>query len=352
MKNYLLFLAAALFLISACQSNDKDSDTEIAFDQTGFLQQEANIISSAYSNLARDINELQLLTDSFVANSTSTRLQSLQNSFKKTYLTWQNVSHYEFGPASSLTLKSNVNLFATDSSLIESNIQQGIYNVDLLANKNAKGLPALDYLLHHSKDSIVLAEFNNQNRKQYLQAAVNNLTTLANQVNTDWANYETSFITAKGTDVGSGTGLLVNALNQHLERFFRDGKIGIPLGVRSAGIARPRYTEAFYGQFSIELAKANLEAMRKCYLGENGLGLDDYLQASDAAALDQQIQDQMNLIDLKLSAISNPLSNAVVSNSQSVQELYNECQKLIVYWKVDLPSRLGILISYQDNDGD
>lgn len=352
MKKLFYSFLAISFLVSSCASDDKKSEEEIDFDQSGFLQQEANIIASGYSNFATQINQLEIAVDSFINSPNSNNLNSLQMHLKESYLSYQAVSHFEFGPASSLGFKSNVNIFATDSILIEGNIQQGNYNLDALSNKNAKGFPAIDYLLFHAADSIIIVELSNPNRTQYLQSLVANLRQIASTLNSDWNSYQASFIAAKGTDVGSGSGLLVNALNQHFERYFRDGKIGIPLGVRSSGIARPRYTEAFFGQFSIELAQANLNAMRNCYLGAGGTGLDDYLRASDAAELDQRIQDQMNMIDLKLNAIANPLSSAVVSNSQAVQELYNECQKLIVYWKVDLPSRLGILISYQDNDGD
>ena len=92
--------------------------------------------------------------------------------------------------------------------------------------------------------------------------------------------------------------------------------------------------------------------MKECYLGGSGIGLDDYLKASDAAELDAQIQAQFNVIEGRLIAINNPLKKAVINQSQEVQALYNELQKLIVLWKVDMPSRLGVLISYQDNDGD
>jgi hypothetical protein len=31
---------------------------------------------------------------------------------------------------------------------------------------------------------------------------------------------------------------------------------------------------------------------------------------------------------------------------------YNEVRNMVVYLKTDMPSALGILITYQDNDGD
>ena len=46
------------------------------------------------------------------------------------------------------------------------------------------------------------------------------------------------------------------------------------------------------------------------------------------------------------------MPDAIQSKNSELNETYSEIQKLIVYWKVDMPSRLGVLITYQDNDGD
>jgi len=53
-----------------------------------------------------------------------------------------------------------------------------------------------------------------------------------------------------------------------------------------------------------------------------------------------------------LESLSDPLSENIVNDQTQVEATYAELQKLIVLFKVDMPSRLGILITYQDNDGD
>jgi len=42
----------------------------------------------------------------------------------------------------------------------------------------------------------------------------------------------------------------------------------------------------------------------------------------------------------------------VVGQQQDAFEVYAELQALVVLWKVDMMSALGILVTYQDNDGD
>lgn len=347
---FLLCFTASLW---ACDPDKKDDKKDISFDQAAFLNNlSSQIILPAYANLKVKTNELSNSIDTLVAHKNNSNLKNTQTKLKATYLAWQKVSFLRFGPDMAIGLGANVNTFPTDTAAIENNIFQNNTQMDLLSMDNKKGLPALDYLLQHLNDSSILAELDN-NRVQYLNAVVLDLKTKIETVANKWTtSYKADFNSSLGTDVGSATGQLINALNLHFERFFRDGKIGIPIGVRSSGIHRSEDAEAFYGGYSVALAQANFKAMVEFYNGKDGLGLDDYLIASDASSLNQTIQTQMSIIEIKLNALNDPLAKEIKDNNPALAETYNEIQKLLVYWKVDMPSRLGVLISYQDNDGD
>ena len=56
----------------------------------------------------------------------------------------------------------------------------------------------------------------------------------------------------------------------------------------------------------------------------------------------------MNQVD----AIDRPLEAWLVEEAGAADQLYTDLQQLVVYLKVDMTSSLGILISYQDTDGD
>lgn len=349
-NNFIALLMIALFALSCEQ---KDSDTKEDLNQSNFLGNTSTLISSSYAEFNQAADALNASIDSLTEQPVQQNLDRAQEKLKEAWLLWQTVSMYDFGPAENAALKSEINVFKTDTLQIENNISSGNYNLDQIAMKDAKGFPALDYLLNSDLDVNIWTSLKvNSNRGSYLKAVSLDIKNKVNQVNASWASYQNDFINAEGTDVGSSTGMLVNALNQHFEKFFRDNKIGIPLGVRSSGIARPDFVEAAYGNYSIELCKANLNAMKTLYKGNGAYGLDDYLIAVDAADLDSRIQDQIEMISLKLNALSDPLAEQIASNPTMVQEAYNEMQKLIVLWKVDMPSRMGILITYQDNDGD
>ena len=362
LKFNLLNLIFCLSLFS-CVDDDSGKDQDKNVNQTEFLKNSAIIISESYddakqssANLAASIESFKLIADQ--RSLTDSDLSSLKDNLKAAWKDWQKISLYSFGAADQLALRSNVNIFKTDTLSIESSVQFGTFNLEQLSSKDAKGFPALDYLLNSKSSSQANAAFNSDsNRINYLTAVANDIASRIKAVHEDWNNNRSNFESKLGTDVGSSTGMLVNAINQHYEKFFRDNKLGIPLGVRSAGIARPDFCEAVYGGYSVELVKDNFFAFKRFYTGItnnsiNGYGLDDYLIAADAADLDNQIQAQINLIDLKINALSDPLPQQIQSDPQAVQDAYNEIQKLIVLLKVDLPSRIGVLITYQDNDGD
>jgi hypothetical protein len=302
---------------------------------------------------------MQMAIDSLAAQPSQQNLDAAQAALKTAYLGFQKVSHFDFGPAETTALKSSVNIYKTDTAKINASISSGSYNLDQLSMKSSKGFPALDYLLFGKLDAENIKAFQQQtNRCEFLKVVTMDIKAKANATASEWeSSYQSYFVGQEGTDAGSSTGILVNSLNLHFEQNFRDYKIGIPLGVRSSGIPRPDFCEAVYGQYSIELALENFKAMKNLYLGVgstngNSYGLDDYLIASNATELNTSIINQLNTIELKLNTLSDPLPAQIDANPSAVQEAYTEMQKLIVFWKVDLPSRMGVLITYQDNDGD
>ena len=97
----------------------------------------------------------------------------------------------------------------------------------------------------HAAEADILNEFTNDpmatNRISHLEAIVADIKSRVTKVRDEWVTggYSTTFKNAKGTDVGSSLGQLVNSYARHYEVYFRDGKIGIPVGIRSLGVSNP-----------------------------------------------------------------------------------------------------------------
>ena len=359
-------------LIISCKKKDDAVSPDNSFDRVALLTNLGNnIIIPNYQSLVNAVNKLDSAITAFNANPNASNLTNLQNIFKDSYRAWQYCSVFEIGPADTEFLRANSNTFPTDTTRINTNVSSGTYSLAAAANLAAKGFPGLDYLLFGTgaDNAHILAKYttdaNATNRKKYLKDLSAELKTNTTFVLNSWllstdGNYIKTFISASGTDVGSSLGLLINQLNLDLD-ILKNNKLGIPLGKQSNGAQLINKTEAFYSGISAELALIELQTMQNIYLGKStvqgdGVGLDDYLiqlnSQYNGGTLNDAIKNQFATAITKLQAVPDPLSNTILNNTTVVNSAYTEAQKLLVLLKTDMPSALGVQITYADNDGD
>jgi predicted lipoprotein len=364
MKKNLLYLALTMSIIFTSCKDDSSLTKNVNFDRTGLLSHYADhIITRHYKSLNNSIDELDSVWTKFKSSPSEVNLTILQNAMNNTYKAWQFCSVFEIGPAEQILLRANINTFPTDTFQISSNIQSQNYNLSNASNLDAKGLPALDYLFNkynNSEDQITYLT-NNKNQ-QYINNVLLDVKDKVEFVYSAWifGNYPSQFVNNNGVDVGSSLGMLVNQLNFDYE-IIKNPKVGIPLGKKTMGAILPEMTEAYYSGISKELILLNIESIQNNFNGNvtstiTGVGLDDYLDAVNAqhngVNLSIKINEQLNIAKQKVSALPANLSDAIRTNPTAVEEAYNEIQKAIIYMKTDMPSALGIMITYQDNDGD
>ncbi len=360
-------LSILIIVLAACNScNNKGPDDTLAFDQEPMLVNYANnFIIPNYTTFASDVDQLKTNVSTFTQTPSSDNLTSLRNSWKTALMNWQKVSVYEFGPAADVLLRENINLYPTDTTIIASNIVNGGYDLNSVSNYSAKGFQAIDYLINGTAntDAAIVAYFsdslNGQKRCEYLSAVTSDISEKTTQVKNNWETYSTQFTISTGTDIGSSTGLMINALNRYWEVYLRDGKIGIPSGSRSfSGTPLPEKVEAYYyGEFSTDLCLEAVKNLKQLYLGGQAEGLDNYLIHYDAKttsgeSLNDAINAQFDKIIALLEEIGDPLRTQVVDNNAKAKEIFNEMQALAIMLKVDMPAAIGTLITYSDNDGD
>lgn len=371
LKGLLLIAISVIVAISSCKKKKEDEmEVENTFNKSEMLSNIGNsIILPQYLTLKNKIDTLQLLCADFNSNTNATNLTLLRQHFINTYKAYQWASTFEFGQAEIDVFRANLNTFPCDTAQINSNIASGIYDLNTVSNIDAKGFPAIDFLLYRNNqnDSYIVSLFNsyaNANAKTYLTDLItemqNKTTTIYNAWKNDGGNYISTFQSNTGSDVGGSIGMLVNQLNFDFE-ILKNARIGIPLGKQTLGIPLPEKTEAYYSGISLELINEHIQSIENIYLGRSkqgndGLGLDDYLTHINArygaGSLNDAIKSKFNSAKTKLALIPPTLSQAVVSNPSIVDNAYAELQQLIVLLKVDMPSALGVLITYQDNDGD
>lgn len=378
MKSRIILLGfvvlQAAFLFTGCKSDSKNN-TDVSYDKAGLLKNLGeNIIVPSYTDYSKSTADLLQKMTAFNAAPDAAKLTDLQNAYKVSYKNWQRVFNFEFGPASDNQLLNSSNIFPLNATLVESNITSGNYDLNSASNSDAKGFPALDYLLYKEKGDNVkqLALYTTDSkasgRKEYLKRVVEDLNTRAQKVTKEWSatggNYVGKFTASTGSDIGSSIGLMVNGLSLTYERHTRDGKVGIPAGVRNiiSGKPEPTRVEAFYEEnMSIELALENLKSIENFMIGKgkdgvDGKGLYDYLDALGAkkngTLLSKEMGASFAKINAKLKGLSGSMQKEVVSNQKNVKAVFDDMQELIVMIKVDMSSAFGVTITYADNDGD
>lgn len=366
---FLLCLGFAV-VMGAC-NDDAGKEEEMNFDQQALLSNLGqNVIFPNYADFKAKTNALKTAVTAFTTQPTTESLATAREAQKEAYLAWQYINLYEFGPAADLALRMNVNSFPARYTTIEDNIASGSWDLKSFTSVDQKGLPALDYLLFAGTDinetlEAYISDEHAENRLQYLQDVSTDLNAFSEEVYKGWhpeeGNYLGTFSTKTGNSAGSSLSLLVNQFNQGYE-LIKNKKLGLPLGKKSLeGETFPLAVEAYYSGFSLELMQANLLSVENTFTGKangaDGVGLDDYLDAIYQAGIIQEdlsaeIMQQLTKIKNAVDAISNPLSQALENNTTAANQAYEEIQQLVVLIKNDMPSALGVLITYFDNDGD
>jgi predicted lipoprotein len=364
-----LLLIAILFNCKKKKLTEDEDALETSFDKPAMLSNYAdNVIVPNFINAKTSLDSFALAYTAFLQNKTVANLIVVRQKFNSAYIKFQHISLYEFGPSESELVRSNFNTYPTDSVQVKSNISNGSYNLGTLANLDAKGFPAIDYLLYgkNCTDADIVTLFDTDshaaNRITYLNDCLAEMQTKLNSIVNTWnTSYKSAFTASTGSEIGSSLGLLINQLDFEID-LLKNGKIGIPLGKKSLGVQLPEKCEAYYAHtISVSLAKECLLSIEDTYLGRasngsDGIGIDDYLDAikaqHNAGTLNQAIKDQFAVTKSKLALVPEPLSATITTNSAVVDAAYIEMVKLLVLLKTDTPSALGIVITYQDGDGD
>lgn len=359
MKDYstkIFFLLITAVLITSCKEDEKPE-----FDRKAMLTNMASaVIIPAYQTLNLSLAAFNTAALDFIANPTTTTLADLRTQYITTNKNYQRCAMYSFGPALDYGIKGSFNTYPTDSAKIEANITAGTYTLGAVSNTTAIGFPAIDYLLYFGSDSEIITKFTTDsdaaNRKIYLTDLIFKMKTEFQPVLDQWnESYLSTFIAADGNDVASSCSFLLNEFVKDIE-LIKNAKIGIPSGQQTGGATLPNYVEAYYSGLSTTFAYESLVGLETCFTGGIGSGLDDYIRDVESDEITTSLADkiiaQFGVCKTKTDALADPLSSTVISNSGSVNDVYLELKKLVVLCKTDMTSMLGILITYQDNDGD
>lgn len=362
-KKILPLVALVLFAAAwSCRKKEKPKPIEpVVFDKQAMLLNYAdNVILPAYADFSAKLNGLAEAFGTFSASPSAGTLDEVKQHYFEACNAYQLISPFEFGPAENAVVRMNFNVFPVDTKKVNKNISSGSYDLATVSNLDAKGFPALDYLFYGEGAQVTAAYTSQPNRGVYSAAVITEMQNRISTVISGWDGYRNTFVNSLGTDVGSSIGFLVNNINFELD-YLKNAKVGIPLGKKSLGQKLPEHCEAVYSGYSIPFALKTLEAIENLYRGRalagtDGKGFDDYLVHLNSqhvnGTLASAIDQQFGVARARLEAIPSPLKEQVISNPELVDSAHTELLKLLVLLKTDMPSALGVVITYQDGDGD
>ncbi len=357
----ILMVVLTTLSISCRKNNNSPSDN--GMDRKPMLENYAsNYIVPAYADMVRQLSTLKTSIEAFTGNPDATTQAAAQAAWRNAYITWQKVDLLEFGPAFDKSLRTYMNIYPVTVSKVEGNIS-GSYDLETFGNKDAQGFPALDYLLNGTALDKYTTDPQAANRKQYLLAVIDKMLQKTTEVRNEWNDYKTSFISNTGTDAGSSLSQMVNNYVLYYERYFRSGKIGLPVGAMS-GIAKVDLTEAFYTQdLTKELTVTAMNSVINFYSGKSydgastGEGMKSYLAAigtkdDNGMLMADLITQEMNEALSSIQKLNGTLQDNIQNNRTAVLNTYEQIQEVVPLLKVDMVSAFSISITYTDNDGD
>ncbi len=348
---------------TGCTSNNNPTQE---FDRKAMLADlSAKLIVPAYERVDAAMLRLQSAINAFTQAPSQTLLHDARQQWDSVAYAWMDAVSFDFGPAETLygNLSVNIGTFPADSVGIEQFIASGdtaLQNFE----RDTRGLYGIEYLLFAGSDQEIVDQFTGaggQLRSAYLRSIMRRMYGELHAVYQEWTqSYATSFVSRNGTDAGSGTSELFNAMNISYE-MIKNYKLGLPLGLRAGQTSvEPTKVEAYYSGRSIELITRHYHAVMNIWDGRalDGskiLGFKDYLQAlpSGDRLIDETLQ-QRKSVDSALAAVptTTPLSDQIVTNPQPAITLQAELQKLTRFLKSELSSLTGLAITYASGDGD
>jgi hypothetical protein len=354
---HYLFAAALAVPLLLVRCKDKEEDQPEDFKKEEILTNLAdNYIIPGYSALQSELNGLAVSWSDFVATPDQVHLDAVRSDWQTANVVFQKVKLFELGPAMTVGLSSALGTFPADTTQIESNITSGGYDLATAANIDAIGFESLDFLLYgyDALNKLTVSA----NRRSYVTDVIAKMLNEVNTVVNGWNNgYRTTFIEGTGTSSTSPFSLLVNQFCKDYE-MAKSAKLGIPIGTQTLGIQQPLYQEARRSGFGKTLLAANIEAIRNVFLGRswngssNGSGFDDYLSALDKSSLASTIDTRFAYLETQPGSWTGSLEDMMESSPATLEDYYDYMQGTVVYIKTDMASAFGVLITYQDNDGD
>jgi len=367
MKNWIVIIVSFV-MIAGC---GKTEDTDNFGKNEMFVNYADNLILPAYTAYGSSLTNLQTAFNNFSTTTDAANLEALQTAFLAAYAKWHSCEIYEkTPPAEEAMAIDNNNYFPARKDSINAYIDRNSTSLSFIKSriKSDKGLPAMEYLLFSrtlNASQILERYTTNPNAaayKAYLSSLIINCIDVQSSIVSKWSSYRDIYVNSLGTDAAGSISLMVNAVAQRTDDFKRH-QVGIPAGYQGNVATvnlNPTASQAYYSNKSIEFMLLTLNNMKDVLNGKattDGKGLIDYIRTLNVTStfggnLADDVISQIDVCITKVNACGTDYSETVITDKAKADALFVESKKLLILIKVDVPSALGVSITYTDADGD
>ena len=347
--------AICFFALTLIGCKDKDKTEDPQFDRGPIMTNIAdNYIIPNQVELKARVDQLSTAWNTFLADQSSSNFDAVKTVYISCAEQYQRIKMIDFGPAMNNSMTMAFGVFPTDTTQIALNISAGTYDLESVDNKDTQGLDALDYLLF--KTNALTEVQSSSNTRMYISDLIAKLNTKISEVVTGWNTYRSEFIAGTGSSQTSAFSFLVNACVKDYE-VTKSTKLGIPLGKATLNVAKPLEFEAKWSghnKISLQIAvRAQSDLFHGISTsGVDGQGFDDYLNAIGRTDICTSIHDQFEYLNSEIATWNDNLQQRLNTDRPSLDSYYDYMSALVVKLKTDMPSAFGVVITYQDNDGD
>jgi len=347
-------------------SENSESNSNKTFSREEMLRFIVNqIIIPAYDNLDTSLGELKTSFNLFNTDVTKENLTDLRNKWLNSYKSWQHVEMYNIGKAMETYFWHKSNIYPVDTERVNTNIENGSYDLENPNNFSAQGFPTIEYLLFGqgddtSKNLNKLSD--NVKKRDYLGTIIDALIDNTKIVLSDWNSVKDEFIISTENSASSNLNMMVNDFIYYYEKNFRSNKFGIPGGVFSSKELPDRVEGYFSESFSKELALEGMTSIKNFFNGvsyqDNELkghclkSYLDYIESASNKLLSDEINAKLDIAENSINELENNFASQINSDLTAILRTYDDIQATVVHLKVDMLQVLNINVDYVDADGD
>ncbi len=357
MKKYVFSTIFIILIIFSCKNDDSDSTTIEPLDDFYANFYSTNIYPAIIDFKTEIETEIEYINQ-FNESQTLENLVLLQDQWLITTTSYSKVRAYNYVPVKQNFYDTNIFNFPVNTAIIETLVsEEATYDTSYISVKSttSKGLGAMEYLLfdeQNTNEALSLLQAN-EFRVNYLLGVANEILRQTELLLDFWENdYKTEFANSDGDACTSNARCL--AFNQliNILDVIKVTKIGKPAGLESSDNIDLEILEAFRSKKSLQLIKSSIEEIEYIYSLSDVNFASIVDEIDDTGALSAEIAISFNEVYESIDAIDTSLYDAITTNPEKVQALYNAVGDLTVYFSVDGASLLSVTVLPTDNDGD